>query len=77
MQAIRELILSQRGWLIRQVLKLAAAGGTVLTTWLASKSVEVDVQAIGAALATLAVGITEVVLSRFSDKLKTEELGIE
>ena len=63
MKIIKELILTQRGWFIRQALKLAAAGGTFATGWLVAHNINVDGDAIGAAVATLAVGLTEMGLS--------------
>lgn len=70
MKIIETLISTQKGWLIRQALKGAAALGTVATTWLVSHGVAIDnPQAITAALSTLVVGLAEMGLSKLASKI--------
>lgn len=70
MKIIETLISTQKGWLIRQALKGAAALGTVATTWLVSHGVAIDnPQAVTAALATLATGLAEMALSKLASKI--------
>lgn len=64
------LVSTQKGWLIRQALKYTAVAGASLTTWLTSTGVEIsDPAAITAALATLATGVVELLLSRVASKI--------
>lgn len=70
MDLIITLISTQKGWLIRQALKGAAALGTMATTWLVAHGVAIDnPQAITAALMTLASGLTEIALSKAASKI--------
>jgi hypothetical protein len=63
------LVSTQRGWLLRQALKLATAGGTIATTWLVAHGVDVDAAALTAGIATLASGVLELVLSKVASKI--------
>ena len=72
MNILKNLLLTQRGYATRQALKVSAYAGTVLTTWLASHQVQVDGNAITAALATLAVGLTELGLSYLANSKALE-----
>jgi hypothetical protein len=63
------LVSTQKGWLLRQALKLAAAGGTALTTWLIAHGVNVDGAALSAGLATLVAGGLELALSKVASKI--------
>lgn len=59
------LVTTQKGWLVRQLMKGAAAAGTVITTWLVAHGVTLSQpEAITAALATLGVGVLEMALSK-------------
>ncbi len=70
MNLISTLISTQRGWLVRQALKFATWGGVAASTWLASKGFHLDnPEAVTSALATLAVGATEFLLSKAASKI--------
>lgn len=73
MNILQNLISTQKGWIIRQVLKYAAQGGAMLTATLVSHGVAIsDPQAITAALSTLAVGLIEVGLSKMASPISTK-----
>jgi len=63
------VVSTQKGWVLRQVIKWTTVGGTALTTWLVAHSVSVDGAAITAALATLATGLVEAGLSKVASKI--------
>jgi len=63
------LVSTQRGWLLRQALKLTAAGGTAATTWLIAHGVNVDGAALTAGLVTVVAGLVEVALSKVASKI--------
>ena len=69
MKMIELLVTTNKGWLIRQLLKWVAAAGTTVTTWLLAKGVAIDnPEAITAALTTLTVGVAEMGLSKLASK---------
>lgn len=61
---ILNLISTQKGWIVRQVLKYTAQGSGLLTVWLASKGIITDGVAVSAAVATIATGVVEFALSK-------------
>jgi hypothetical protein len=63
------LVSTQRGWLLRQALKLATTGGTAFTTWLIAHGVPVDGAVLSAGLGTLAIGVLEFALSKVASKI--------
>jgi hypothetical protein len=63
------LVSTQRGWLLRQALKLATTGGTAFTTWLIAHGVPVDGTVLSAGLGTLAIGVLEFALSKVASKI--------
>lgn len=64
------LVSTQKGWLIRQAMKWAAAGGTALTTWLIAHGVPItDSAALVAACSTLAMGLVEFALSKIASRI--------
>lgn len=73
MKLIEMLVSTNKGWLIRQCMKGAAALGTIVTTWLVARGVAIDhPEAITGALTTLAVGLGELVLSRVAKGIETK-----
>lgn len=69
MKMIELLVTTNKGWLIRQLLKWTAAAGTTITTWLLAKGVAIDnPEAVTAAISTLAVGVAEMGLSKMASK---------
>lgn len=67
------LVTTQKGWLVRQILKGTSAAGTAVTTWLIAHGVTLDQpEAITAALATLAVGALELALSKVASKYEAK-----
>ena len=63
------LVSTQKGWLLRQALKLTTTGGTAFTTWLIAHGVPVDGAVLSAGLGTLAVGVLEFALSKVASKI--------
>ena len=73
MHLIEMLVTTNKGWIIRQALKGAAALGTTITTALVSHGVAIsDPQAIIAALSTLAVGVAEMILSKVASQYEAK-----
>lgn len=70
MKLIQTLISTQQGWIIRQALKLTAAGGVALTTWMAGKGLHLDnPEALTAGLSTVAVAVVEMALSKAASSI--------
>lgn len=63
------LISTQRGWLIRQALKIATTGGAAATTWLVSHGIAVEGAALTAGLSTVVVAAAEFALSKMASKI--------
>lgn len=73
MKLIELLVTTNKGWIIRQLMKGAAAMGAMATTWLVAHGVSLDnPQAVSAALATLSVGLAELVLSKVASKIEAK-----
>ena len=73
MKLIELLVTTNKGWIIRQLMKGAAALGTASTTWLVAHGVSLDnPQAITAGLTTLAVGAAELALSKVASKIEAK-----
>lgn len=73
MKLIELLVTTNKGWIIRQLMKGAAAAGTMATTWLVAHGVSLDnPQAVSAALATLSVALAELVLSKVASKIEAK-----
>lgn len=67
MKLLEMLISTQRGWILRQILKGAAYAGAAATSALVSHGVNIsDPQAVTAALSTIAAGAAELALSRLA-----------
>ena len=72
MSILRTLIATQKGWIIRQVLKGAGYAGAAVTTWLVSHKVGIDnPEAVTAAISTVAVGLLEMALSKLASPIAT------
>jgi hypothetical protein len=71
MSILNTLISTQRGWIIRQAMKYAAEGGAALTAYLATNNINTNGEAVVAFCVTLAVGITERILSKMSAPIAT------
>lgn len=73
MKMIELLVTTNKGWLIRQLLKIVATAGTTITTWLLAKGVSIDnPEAVTAALGTVAVGVAEMGLSKLASKYEAK-----
>jgi hypothetical protein len=67
MDMITTLIATNKGWLVRQAMKLATTAGAALTVWLNKSGLPVeDPLVLGAAFAALATGAVELVLSKLA-----------
>jgi len=73
MHLVEMLITTNKGWIIRQLLKGVGYLGATITTALVSHGVTLsDPQAITAALSTVAVGALEMVLSKYASKFEAK-----
>lgn len=67
------LISTQRGWVVRQVLKYVAMGSAALTTWLVAKGYDPDsATALAAGLAAGISGGLELLLSKLASKIAAQ-----
>jgi len=73
MKLIELLVTTNKGWIVRQLMKGVATAGTAATTWLVAHGVSLDnPQAITAALTTIAVGLAEVGFSKVASKIEAK-----
>jgi hypothetical protein len=64
------IVSTQKGWIIRQLLKYAAMGGAALSTWLISQGAEAsNAELITSGLITAVSGGLEFVLSKVASKI--------
>lgn len=64
------IVSTQKGWIVRQLLKYAAMGGAALSTWLISQGAEASsAELITSGLVTAASGGLEFVLSKVASKI--------
>lgn len=67
---INTIISTNNGWIVRQILKYTALGGTALTTWLVSHGADAtNAGLIATGLATAASGGLELALSKLASKV--------
>lgn len=71
---ILTVVSTNKGWVVRQVLKWVAVGSASLTTYLVSKGYDpTGIESLIAGLAAVAAGGTELVLSKIASKIATED----
>jgi hypothetical protein len=64
------IVSTQKGWIIRQLLKYAAMGGAALSTWLISQGAEAsNAELITSGLITAVSGSLEFALSKVASKI--------
>jgi hypothetical protein len=64
------IVSTQKGWIIRQLLKYAAMGGAALSTWLISQGAEAsNAELITSGLITAVSGALEFALSKVASKI--------
>ena len=67
---IESIISTQKGWIVRQVLKYIAVGSAALSTWLVARGADPDsAQVIASGLAAAASGAAELFLSKLASKV--------
>lgn len=67
------LIATNRGWVVRQVLKYVAVGSTAMTTWLIAKGYDADsAVALAAGLTAGLSGGLELLLSKLASKIAAQ-----
>lgn len=67
---ITSIISTNKGWIVRQVLKYAAMGGAALSTWLVSKGADASsTELITSGLITVVSGGLELVFSKLASKV--------
>lgn len=67
---ITSIISTNKGWIVRQVLKYAAMGGAALSTWLVSKGADASsTELIISGLVTVVSGSLELVFSKLASKV--------
>lgn len=70
---INSIVSTNKGWIVRQILKYAAMGGAALSTWLVSKGADAgNVELIVSGLTTVITGSAEIVLSKLASKIAAE-----
>jgi hypothetical protein len=70
---INSIVSTNKGWIVRQILKYAAMGGAALSTWLVSKGADAsNVELIVSGLTTVVTGSAEIVLSKLASKIAAE-----
>lgn len=71
---IADIVGTQRGWIIRQVLKYVAMGGAVASTWLVSKGADAaSAELIIAGATSIISGALELGLSKLASKVAATE----
>lgn len=64
------IVSTQKGWIVRQLLKYAAMGGAALSTWLISQGAEASsAELITSGLVTAVSGGLEFALSKVASKI--------
>jgi hypothetical protein len=67
---INSIISTQKGWIVRQVLKYAAMGGAVVSSWLVSKGADAsNAELIVSGALTIVTGALELGLSKLASKV--------
>lgn len=67
---ITSIVSTNKGWLVRQILKYAAMGGAALSTWLVSKGADASsTELITSGLITVVSGGLELVFSKLASKV--------
>ena len=67
---INSIISTNNGWLVRQILKYTAMGGTALSAWLISKGADAtNAGLIATGIATAVSGGLELTLSKLASKI--------
>lgn len=67
---ITSIVSTNKGWLVRQILKYAAMGGAALSTWLVSKGADTSSsELITSGLITVVSGGLELVFSKLASKV--------
>jgi hypothetical protein len=70
---LETLLTTQRGWIVRQVLKFGAYAGAAFTSWLVTKGVTIDnPEVVVAATVTLVGGLAEMGLSFVSSYIRND-----
>lgn len=69
-ELIASLVSTQKGWIIRQILKYITVGGSALSAWLVSQGAEAsNVELIVTGATTFATGAIEFALSKVASKI--------
>ncbi len=67
---VLSLVSTQKGWIVRQVLKYITVGGSALSAWLVSQGAEASsIELIVTGATTLATGAIEFALSKVASKI--------
>lgn len=70
---ITSIISTNKGWIVRQVLKYVAMGGAAITTWLVTKGADTSsAELIVTGLTTVVTGSLEIGLSKLASKVAAE-----
>lgn len=70
MKILETIVSTQKGWVIRQALKGAAAASSIVSAWLLAKGYSADqTLAISAGISALAAGGAEIALSFVASKI--------
>lgn len=67
---INSIVSTNKGWIVRQILKYAAMGGAALSTWLISAGADAaSAELIVSGLITIVSGGAELALSKLASKV--------
>lgn len=67
---ITSIISTNKGWIVRQLLKYVTIGGAALSTWLVTKGADAsDAELIASGLVTLTTGGLEFMFSKLASKI--------
>ena len=73
MKLIEMLVTTNKGWIVRQVLKFCGYAGGAMTTWIVAHGVKIDnPDAVTAAIGTIAIGVLEMTLSKVASKYEAK-----
>jgi hypothetical protein len=69
-EIITTIVSTNKGWIIRQILKYATLGGAALSTWLISKGADAsNAEILIAGLTTAITGGLEIAFSKIASKI--------
>ena len=67
---ITSIVSTNKGWIVRQILKYAAMGGAALSAWLVSKGADAsNAELITSGLVTIVSGGLELIFSKLASKI--------